>query len=180
MQPNPQFFFKAFLEFDLANFCSMLAFNSRAMGILLSEDNSKYFTEEFPVIYKNKMEKRDGSGHFFSNAIETGLKNNQIKAVSLIIEYIVKFQNSYVSAYLFYNNIILLLKKGVTLESLFRSQVFLATINFEDWPDIHTNDEESIRPYNGNYFDIRYKYSEVFPEPHLQPMTSKSYIEYFD
>jgi hypothetical protein len=89
------------LEFDLANFCSILAFNSRAMGILLSVDNSKYFTEEFPVIYKNKMEKRDGSGYYFSNAIETSLKNNQMRAVALIIEYIVKFQNNHISAYLF-------------------------------------------------------------------------------
>jgi hypothetical protein len=76
MQPNPSFFFKAFLEFDLANFCCMLAFNSRAMGVLLSKENSKYFTREFPVIYKNKMEKRDGSGYYYSNAIETALRNN--------------------------------------------------------------------------------------------------------
>jgi hypothetical protein len=44
---------------------------------------------------------------------------------------------------------------------------------------MHTNEEESIRPYNGNFFDIRYKYREVFPEPFLQPMGSEDYVDYF-
>ena len=55
------------------------------------------------------MEKTDGSGHFYSNAIETGMRNNQPKSVSLIIDYIVKFRNNYISAHLFYKNVVQLL-----------------------------------------------------------------------
>jgi hypothetical protein len=54
----------------------MLGFNSQAIENLLSEKNDKYFQKEFPVIYKNKMEKRDGSGFYYSNVIENALKNN--------------------------------------------------------------------------------------------------------
>ena len=43
MQPNPQFFFKAFMEFDFANFCCMLGFNSLSIENLLSDKNDKYF-----------------------------------------------------------------------------------------------------------------------------------------
>jgi hypothetical protein len=59
------------------------------MEILLSDENSKYFSAEFPVIYKNKMEKKDGVNYYYSNAIDTALRNNQVKAVKLIIKYIV-------------------------------------------------------------------------------------------
>jgi hypothetical protein len=66
------------------------------------------------------------------------------------------------------------------MEPLFSSKVFLTTFEFEDWPGIHSNGEESIRPFNGNYFDIRYKYKEVFPEPFMQQMESKTYTDHFN
>jgi hypothetical protein len=46
------------------------------MENLLSVKNEKYFQREYPVIYKNKVEKRDGSGYYFTNAIGTALRNN--------------------------------------------------------------------------------------------------------
>lgn len=81
MQPDKRFFFKTFLEFDCTNMCSILAFDSKSMELLLSEKNSQYFSAEFPVIYKNKMEKLDGINYYYSNAIDTASRNNQIKAV---------------------------------------------------------------------------------------------------
>jgi hypothetical protein len=48
------------------------------MELLLSEKNSQYFSAEFPVIYKNKMEKIDGLNYYYSNAIDTASRNNQI------------------------------------------------------------------------------------------------------
>ena len=71
------------------------------MKFLLSENNDKFFSEEYPIIYKNKMLKKDGHGHYYTNAIENALKNNQVHAVSEIIKYIVKYQNNFVSSYLF-------------------------------------------------------------------------------
>ena len=60
LQPKPQFFYKSFLEFDGANILSVLSFDSKAVASLLSEDNSDYFSEEFPVIYQNKVMKKSG------------------------------------------------------------------------------------------------------------------------
>ena len=50
---------------------------------------------------------------------------------------------------------------------------------FDVWPDTHTNDEPGIRPYNGNFFDLRYMYSPIFPEDYMQPMWSETYQEHF-
>ena len=71
------------------------------MKFLLSENNDKFFSEEYPIIYKNKMLKKDGRGHHYTNAIENALKNNQVHAVNELIKYIVKYQNNFVSSYLF-------------------------------------------------------------------------------
>ena len=37
--------------------------------------------------------------------------------------------------------------------------------DFNDWPGNHFNLEELIRPYNDSFFNIRYKYREIFSEP---------------
>ena len=87
----------------------MLAFDSSAMELLLSEKNSKYFSAEFPVIYRNKMEKKDGINYYYSNAIDTAVKNNQVKAAKLIIKYIIQFQNNFSSSFLFTHNLPILL-----------------------------------------------------------------------
>ena len=76
IQPNPQFFYKTFLELGGANFCSILSFDSSSMDSLLSEENDSYFSEEYPIIYKNKMQKKDGKGYYYTNAIDNALKNN--------------------------------------------------------------------------------------------------------
>lgn len=90
-QPNPKFFYKSFLEFDGANLLSMLAFDSGSIEALLHEDNEQYFDPLYPVIYKNKITKKSGKGEYLSSAIDNALRANQVKAVSLIIDYIIKF-----------------------------------------------------------------------------------------
>jgi hypothetical protein len=37
-----------------------------------------------------------------------------------------------------------------------------------------------IRPYNGNYFDVRYKYSEVFYEDELQQLGTQRHNDYLE
>jgi hypothetical protein len=64
------------LEFDGSNIVSILAFDSKSVASLLSEENEKFFDAEFPVIYKNKVLKKNGKDYFVTNAIDTALSNN--------------------------------------------------------------------------------------------------------
>jgi hypothetical protein len=90
-QPNPKFFYKSFLEFDGANLLSMLSFDSGSIEALLNDENEKFFDPLYPIIYKNKITKKSGNGEYLSSAIDNALRANQVKAVSLIIDYIIKF-----------------------------------------------------------------------------------------
>lgn len=101
-QPNPRFFYKSFLELDGSNMVSILAFDSGSMEHLLSEDNEEFFNPEYPVIYRTKIPKKNNkSSYFYFTAIDNALKNNQVKAIHYMIEYISKYQNNYVASYLF-------------------------------------------------------------------------------
>jgi hypothetical protein len=66
-QPNPTLFFKVFLELGFKSMIPYLAFDSRSIRSLLSTENKKYFSDEFPVFYKNP----DGK-----SAIDVALANN--------------------------------------------------------------------------------------------------------
>lgn len=163
-QPDPRFFYKTFIELGGANFCSILACDSKSMEYLLHDRNQKYFSERYPIIYKNKLLKRDGQGYFYTNAIENALKNQQINAVNLLIKYLVKYQNTFVSSFLFLKNLPTLISKGVVLHDLLNSKVFNWTFDYDNWPGNHNDDKECIRAYNGSIFDIRESYTKVFPD----------------
>lgn len=75
-QPNPILFYKTFLELDCANMTTILAFDSGSMSQLLNESNNEYFNEDYPIIYKNKIYKKDGKNYYYTNAIEIASKNN--------------------------------------------------------------------------------------------------------
>jgi hypothetical protein len=92
------------------------------------------------------------------------LKNNQIRAVGYIIEYIVKYQNNYVSSFLFLKNINILIEKGVLVSSLFNSEIFYYQFDYDEWPSSHTDSMEYIRPFNDSLFNIRTSYDKVFHE----------------
>ena len=53
-QPNPSMFYKTFFELDKTNMLNIMAFDSKSMNILLNDDFSDYYTDEFPVFYMNK------------------------------------------------------------------------------------------------------------------------------
>ena len=110
-QPRPQFFYKSFLELDGANLVYILSFDSVCIKSLLDDKNEDYFpTSDYPLIYMNKFTKKSGDGFFLHNSIDLALDSNQIGAVSKIIDYIVKYQNNYVSSYLFQKSIIKLME----------------------------------------------------------------------
>ena len=102
------------------------------MKSLLGEHNYKYFSSEYPIFYKNKIQKIDNKDKFFyRSAVDLAIKTNQLSAVAEIIKYIIKFQNNYVSSFIFDKNLIELLDKGVQMEHLLNSKVFQYTFDFE-------------------------------------------------
>lgn len=75
------------------------------MSYLLNNQFINSFPTDQPLFYKNKIQKgkivfygeKDSSGnfkrakYFYRSALDNAIKNNQIKAIELIIEYIVKY-----------------------------------------------------------------------------------------
>lgn len=104
-----------FLELDVNSLVCFLAFDNNAINYILRDENAGYFSKEFPIFYRN---------HDGKSAIDTALEENQIRSVNTMIDYICKYQNYWVYSNLFHNNIVSLLKKGVTMERLFTSNVF--------------------------------------------------------
>jgi hypothetical protein len=157
-------FYKSFLELNGANMVSMLAFDSRSMKVLLDEKTNKdYFKEEFPIFYRNKLQKSNNRNKFFyQSAIDVAYKNNAIVAIEFIIQYIIKYQNNFTSAFLFFKNITRLMNKGINLSALLGSDIFCYKIRYEEWPTTHWDKEELIMPYNGSIFEIRHAYEAVF------------------
>ena len=84
--------------------------------------------------------------------------------MNLLVNYIVKYQNNYVSAKLFYKQIPILLEKGIETVKLFNSQIFQYTFDYDEWPTTHTDPNSYIRPYNSSLFRIRENYKNVFYE----------------
>ena len=80
-QPNPAVFYKSNLELDYSNMTSILAFDSRSMTYLLSDDFADHFDTVYPLFYKNKIEKNStrnklGKSYFYRNSIDCALKSN--------------------------------------------------------------------------------------------------------
>jgi|TARA_B110000305_G_C19429145_1_gene635298 hypothetical protein len=94
-QPNPGVFYKSFLELNVANMTSILSFDSRSMKYLLKDEFESFFSKEYPLIYKNKIQKGKpvNCNFFYRSAIDSALKCNQILAVETIVRYVVKYQN---------------------------------------------------------------------------------------
>ena len=98
-QPKPLKFYKSCFELDFSNMVSILAFDHRSVSYLLDDCYKEYFDEKYPLFYKTKFKKRKG-GYCYRSAIDNALRVNQITAVNLIIAYIVKYQNNFLSSFL--------------------------------------------------------------------------------
>ena len=46
------------------------------MSALLCDVNKEYFDEKYPIIYKNKIPKKQGHDFYYRTAIDTALRNN--------------------------------------------------------------------------------------------------------
>ena len=90
-----------------------------------------------------------------------------------MIEYMVKYQNNFVSSFIFLKNFHILLEKDIPVRKLLDSEIFNYTFDFDEWPGNHPfkgpedDDEEPIpvmKPYSGSIFRIRKQYPNVFTE----------------
>jgi hypothetical protein len=143
------------------------------MSHLLNEDvGGEFFSDEFPIFYRNKIKKSKES-YYYRSAIDRALKCNQVRAVSLIIDYVCKYQNNYVSSYLFMKNLPILLDKGIEVHDLLDCDVFSLKFDYDEWPGAHTNDETLLRPYNESIFQIRKHYKTVFFEDEFKSLQDK-------
>jgi hypothetical protein len=71
--------------------------------------------------------------------IQIALENNQVVGLNRMIEFIVKYQNTYAFSFLFENNLTMLVNKGIKVALLFESDIFFHSFEFDDWPIIHTD-----------------------------------------
>lgn len=98
-----------------------------------------------------------------NSAIDYALEANQIRSVNTMIDYICEYQNEWVYSNLFYNNLVTLLTKGVTLKKLFNSNVFRKKVEEEAWPSQHQDTSKLLRAFSGSIFDLKFMYDKVFP-----------------
>ena len=56
--------------------------------------------------------------------LDNALKNNQVKAVNLMIDYIIKYQDNLVSFYLFRYTLPTIIEKGISICPLLTSHIF--------------------------------------------------------
>lgn len=184
MQPNPSLFYKTFLELDGSNMASILAFDSGSMKALFSDKYSSYFSEQYPVIYRNKILKQSGDRYLFTNSIDVALKNNQVRAVTMILSYIVKYQNNFVSSYLFKKNMPVMIEKGIPVTEILSSKVFNVQFDYDAWPVNHHVDCKVFKAYNGSIFQLRDKYEKIYSEPQFRSiekvMAESGDVDQFD
>ena len=129
------------------------------------------------MIYKTKIpKKKNPKRYFFNTAIDNALKNNQVKAINLMISYISEYQNNYVSSYLFRQNLPKLMMRGIQIFKLIEksSQIFKITFDYDEWPGNHTNDSYEIRPFNESFFHVRNYYKDIFPEEQFESIEGKN------
>ena len=81
---------------------SYLAFDRRSIETILTKRNSKSIEADYPLFYKNPDQR---------SAIDTALDLNQVLSVKLMIDYIIKYQNSHIYSHLFKYNLVDLIQK---------------------------------------------------------------------
>ena len=155
-QPNSLIFCKVFLELDMKSLLSYLAFDRRSIETILTKGN-RDVEHDYPLFFRNP----DGR-----SAIDTALDLNQVLSVKLMIDYIIRYQNSHIYSHLFTYNLIDLIQKKVVCEDLFNSKILVFEINFIEWPDASRDRSKQFASYNESMFQVRHEYPNIFPTVH--------------
>ena len=98
-------FFHSFDELNMSNFVTTSAYDSRPVKELLDDKNKRLFGKKYPLFYNYKNIKNNGEIDYIS-AIDIALNENQFGAVTTIIDYVIKYQDSYIFSYLFRRNLV--------------------------------------------------------------------------
>jgi hypothetical protein len=97
--------------------------------------------------------------------IDVALNHNQLGAINVMIDYVCKHQNHHAFFYLFKQNFVKMIHcGGINVAQLLNSRIFYTRIDFEGWPLVSQFSEEIMVPFNGNLFDIRDNYKEVWKD----------------
>lgn len=132
------------------------------MKHLLADSNACYFQKEFPLFFKNKLLKKNTNKYFYRSPIRNALVNNQIGAIGHMINYMTKYQNNYVSSYLFEQNLTDLFEMGINLTPLLHSNIFSFNYEVDEWPSSHWENSRVIMPFNNSLFLLRDAYNDIF------------------
>ena len=60
------------------------------------------------------------------------------------------------------------MEKGIKLSSLLNSQIFRYQFDYDEWPSVHVDDNEYLRPYNNSIFAVRSQYNTIFHEKQFE------------
>ena len=106
-------FFRCFMELDKSNMVTILSFDSQCIKRLLERNEVGH---DFPLFFKSRKKHKNHTSYI--TAIDIALENNQLRAAQSIIDYITKWQNSFAFNFLFKDNFVQLLKKGINVKEL--------------------------------------------------------------
>ena len=86
------------------------------------------------------------------------------------MQYVVNYQNHFISSYLFNKNLPDLIDVGIPVTNLLKSQIFQYNLDLDEWPQTHDIEDECLRYFNESIFQIRAHYRTVFPEEEFAPL----------
>ena len=87
--------------------------------MLLREDR----VYDYPLFFKIRT-RGPGGRRVGKTAIDIALENNQISAAQQVVDYITQHQNSFAFSFLFKENFVILLEKGINVRELLQSDIF--------------------------------------------------------
>jgi hypothetical protein len=67
-----------------------------------------------------------------------------------------------VYSFLFQNNFVDLVNRGISVIPLLESNIFCHEFDYDEWPTQHCHMTKEISPYNGSMFKLRFEYPNVF------------------
>jgi len=160
LQADTNVFFSSFLELEKSNLISVLSFDSKSIRALLAHDSGPQFSSEYPLFYQTRYDSLDYimpgvNACCKRSAIDIALENHQVRALNLMIKYIIEYQNSYVYSFLFEKNFMKIMQMGIPVTDLIQSSIFCYQFDFQEWPSIHLSSQNLIKPYNGSMFKLR-------------------------
>lgn len=125
-------FFKVSLELGIQNMIPFISFDQMSIKHLLdNKNNREYYDQKFPLFYSTNGR----------SAIDIALENNLLRSVTIMMNYVVEYQNNYVFNNLFTHLFVDFMNRGINVTPLLESKIFNTPFEYDEWPSIHHNTE---------------------------------------